>query len=351
MRRWLRVAPWTSLLVGSLAVLITSCRSTPPVALDRYEFRSPQMGVPFRIVLYAANETTARAAAKAAFARISELNGIMSDYDDDSELSRLSRTSGSGQWVPVSEDLWRVLVAAQDFARRSDGAFDITVGPYVNLWRRARREHQMPDPQWLARARKSVGYELLELNPKNHSVQLVAPNMRLDLGGIAKGYAAQEALRTLENRGLRRALVAGAGDISVGDPPPGKPGWRIEIAPLDVTNAPPPRFAVLRRMAVSTSGDLFQRLEIGGKRYSHVVDPRTGIGLTDHSLVTVIAPTGMTADALCKVVSVLGPTDGLKLVETEEGAAAQVVRKPGETIQFSVSRRFDRFLEKPAPSR
>jgi thiamine biosynthesis lipoprotein len=342
--------PWPLRTVGAgfLAVLLlgggTACRSVRSVALQRYEFTSPQMGVPFRIVLYATNAAAAGVAADAAFTRVGELNGIMSDYDDDSELSRLSRSSGTGRWVRVSDDLWRVLVCAQEFARRSGGAFDITVGPYVNLWRRARREHQLPSAPWLARARQSVGYELVELDAPRHSVRLVAPNMRLDLGGIAKGYAAQEALKTLQRRGYDRVLVAAAGDIAVGEAPPGKPGWRVEVAPIDVTNAPPARFVLLRRRAVSTSGDLFQRLEIDGKRYSHIVDPRTGIGLTDHSLVTTIAPTGMVADALCKVISVLGPAAGLRVVETEPGAAAFVVRQPGERLEERQSKRFARFL-------
>ena len=138
--------------------------------------------------------------------------------------------------------------------------------------------------------------------------------------------------------------------MSVGDPPPGKAGWRIELAPLDVTNAPPARFVSLANAALATSGDLFQHVEIDGHRYSHIIDPRTGMGLTDHSLVAVMAPDCTTADSLATAVSVLGPEKGLALVEATPGAAVRIVRKPGASIELRESRRFKRFYEdSPGP--
>jgi thiamine biosynthesis lipoprotein len=332
-----------------LSVAAVSCVSVPKEAPvpARYEYERPEMGVPFRIVLYAPDRARADEGAEAAFRRVQQLNDIMSDYDADSELSKLSRTSGQGREVPVSADLWLVLEGAQAMAERSDGAFDITVGPCVNLWRRARRQHQLPDPERLAQARKAVGYRLVRLNAKARAVELLAPGMRLDLGGIAKGYAVDQALQMLKGRGLSRALIEGGGDVMVGDPPPGKRGWRIQLAPLDVTNAPPDRFLLLKNAAISTSSDLYQRLEIEGKRYSHIVDPRTGIGLTNHSLVNVIARRGMTADSLTKVVSVLGPEKGLKVVEAAPGAAARLMRDPGGKLEAYESSRFKRYYGAP----
>jgi thiamine biosynthesis lipoprotein len=334
----------------ALSLAAVSCVSVPKQipALERYEYERPEMGVPFRMVLYAPDRARAEQAAEAAFRRVQDLNDIMSDYDPESELSKLSRTSGQGRQVPVSPDLWLVLERAQAMAQRSDGAFDITVGPCVNLWRRARRQHQLPDPERLAQARKAVGYRLVRLKPKDHAVELLAPGMRLDLGGIGKGYAVEEALRTLQWLGVSRALIEGGGDVMAGEPPPGKPAWRIQLAPLDVTNAPPDRFILLRNAAISTSSDLYQRLEIEGKRYSHIVDPRTGVGLTNHSLVNVIAPHGVTADSLTKVVSVLGPEKGLKVVEATPGAAARLMRDPHGKLETYESSRFKRYYETPS---
>ena len=333
---------------GLLAILLLTACSTFPrhtEDLQRYEFSEPQMGLPFRLVVYARDKPTAEAAARAAFNRIKQLNDILSDYEDDSELSRLSRTAGSGQAVKVSEELWLVLKRAQKLAEQTDGAFDVTVGPVVSLWRKARREKKLPEAARLAQALQAVGHKKLRLDSRRHTVQLLAPHMRLDLGAIAKGYAADEALKVLRRRGITRALVAGGGDMALGDPPPGKKGWRIEIAPLDTTNAPPARFVLVANAGLATSGDLFQHAEIGGKRYSHIVDPRTGIALTDHSLVTVIAPDAITADSLATAVSVLGPERGKKLIKNTKGAAVRVVRRPGDTIEVTESSRFKQYYE------
>jgi len=330
-----------------LCLLAASCVTTREegVAPARYEFEQTQMGVPFRIVLYAPSKNLAEGAAAAAFQRIKQLNDIMTDYDSDSELSRLSRTSGQDQEVAVSPDLWTVLERAAELARRSHGAFDVTVGPYVNLWRYARRQGELPDPARLAKASRAVGYTKMQLDPRHHSVKLLAPDMRLDLGGIAKGYAVDQALRTLERFGITNALVSGGGDIGVSGPPPGKKGWRIELPPLDASNAPPARFLSVSQAGVSTSGDLFQRFEVGGKRYSHLIDPRTGMALTDHSLVTVIASNDFTADGLTKVMSVLEPKEALRFIAQTPGAAVRIVRKPGEKIEVYESRRFGHYYE------
>jgi len=225
------------------------------------------MGMPFRIVLYARDRASAETAADSAFQRIKQLNDILSDYDPDSELSKLSRTSGQGREIPVSPDLWLVLERSQALAEQSGGAFDVTVGPFVNLWRRARRQHELPAPSRLAQARQAVGYQHVRLNPQHRTVELLVAEMRLDLGGIAKGYAVDEALKILKKFGITSALVEGGGDVAVSDAPPGRKGWRFELAPLDVINAPPARFLSLKNAAISTSGDLNQRLEIDGKRY------------------------------------------------------------------------------------
>jgi thiamine biosynthesis lipoprotein len=324
-----------------------SCVSKPAAGPppDRYEFHQTQMAVPFRIVLYAPSQNAAQGAADAAFQRIKQINDIMTDYDSDSELSRLSQSSGQGRAVPVSPDLWVVLERAQQLARRSKGAFDVTVGPYVNLWRYARRQGKLPDPARLARARLAVGYAKMQLDPGHHTVKLLAPDMRLDLGGIAKGYAVAQALITLGRCGAASALISGGGDMAVSGPPPGKKGWRIELPPLDATNAPPVRHLLLSNAGVSTSGDLFQRLDLNGQRYSHIIDPRTGMALTDHSLVTVIAPDDFAADGLTKVMSVLPPCDALKFIATVPGAAVRIVRKPGTKIEVYESKTFRRYYQ------
>lgn len=330
----------------ALALLIgaTGCRHRPQApAESRFEFERPQMGLPFRIVLYAPDSDHANRAAEAAWRRIAELNSILSDYEPESELSRLSRSSGSGVAVPVGTDLWNVLSRAQTISQASDGAFDITVGPLVQLWKRARRQRELPPPDRIASARESVGWNWVVLDPKHHAVQLVRPGMRLDPGGIAKGYALDEAAKALRASGIARYLVSGGGDMVAGEAPPGHPGWKVEVGVFDTAGAPKPRFVSLRKMALATSGDVFQRAEINGIRYSHIVDPRTGIGLTDHSLVTMIGPEGMTVDALSKLVSVLGPAQAFPKLRQFRGVEALVLRKPDATVEEFTTTQFHRF--------
>jgi thiamine biosynthesis lipoprotein len=207
----------------------------------------------------------------------------------------------------------------------------------------------MPEASRLAEALRAVGYRKMRLHPEKRAVELLVRGMKLDLGGIAKGYALDQEMKALRAKGIDRALVSGGGDMVVSNPPPGERGWRIELAPLDSPNAPEVKFLRLANTALATSGDTFQRLEIEGRRYSHVVDPRTGVGLTDHSLVTIIAPDATTADGLSKVASVLGPEKGLKILQEFPNAEARVVRKPGEKIEVKETPGFRRFFEEHAP--
>lgn len=312
----------------------------------RFESTQPQMGVPFKIILYAPDEAAAKGAFEAAFSRIEALNQILSDYDPDSELNRLSRTAGTGKSVPVSETLWDVLCRSQALARATDGAFDVTVGPYVRLWRRARRQKRMPSEERMTAARATVGHRQLALDPQHRTARLATADMRLDLGGIAMGYAVDEALALLKARGISRALIDASGDIGVGDPPPGKDGWTIGVAPLEADGLPSLTIS-LANAAVTTSGDAFQHVVIDGTRYSHIVDPRTGLGLTDRSGVTVIARDCATADSLATAISVLGPKQGLALALATPGAAAFMARDADGRLEKFETANFARFVVKP----
>ncbi len=307
--------------------------------LTKFESVERHMGVDFEIVVYAANEQSARAGFKAAFARIEKLNQAMSDYEPQSELSQLSRSAPTESPVEVSDDLWEVLRQSQEMSRKSGGAFDVTVGPLTRLWRRARRQKKLPTDRRLAEALESVGFQFIQLDPKKRTVALSESAMRLDLGGIAKGYAADQALLKLRERGLNRALVNASGDIAIGEAPPDKPGWKIGIAPLEA-ESPPSRFLHLNNCAIATSGDAWQSVEIDGRRYSHIVDPRTGLGLSDRSSVTVIAPNCTTADALASAVSVLGPAAGIQFVEKHHDASALIVQASDGQVETRQSTLF-----------
>jgi len=339
-----------AVLVVAGVLAATGCRSTPPVAhLHRFEFKQPHMGTLFTITLYAPDDTKARAASDAAFAKIAALDRMMTDYDPESELMRLCQKP-AGQPVRVSGELFDVLQKSQRLAELSDGAFDATVGPVVRLWRRARRTESLPSPEMLTRACESVGYQKLKLDARNRIVTLTVPDMQLDLGGIGKGYAATKALEVLKGHGLPRALIAASGDIAAGDPPPGRRGWRVGIGLLGGSREALARNLLLHNTAASTSGDTEQFVEIGGKRYSHIVDPRTGVGLTERLQVTIIAKSATATDSFATAVSVLGIERGLALVESQPGMAAFILRKNGGQTETFESRGFKKIPRANAES-
>jgi len=283
------------------------------------------MGVRVRVVVYA-DQATAVRSTRAAFTRIAELDAVLSDYRLDSEISRLA--DRAGERVRVTDDLFAVMTQALSLARESGGAFDPTVGPLTQLWRSARAAGEPPPADRLARALALVGWENVSLDSTARTIRLAEPGMRLDLGGIAKGYVLDRAIGVLRQAGVTRALVEAGGDIVVGDPPPGRTGWHIEIpgAAGEVAR----RATALAHAAVATSGDSEQFVEIDGVRYSHVVDPRTGLALTNGLSATVIAHHGAVADALATTATILGREAGLALIE-RFGAIGLVRHRDGAT--------------------
>lgn len=329
----------TAALISSISPVATAAE------LRRFRQVEPHMGVEFEIVLYASDETVARAACTAAFARIAQLDAILSDYSLSSELSRLSAAAPTKEPLRLSDDLFNVLRASQQLAEDSDGAFDITIGPLTKLWRRARRQKELPEAEQLKTAFAAVGHRFLKIDGENKTALLEKPGMRLDVGGIAKGYAADEALAAITARGIAHALVRASGDIAVSDPPPGETGWKIGIAPLNPDD-PPTVFVQLKQQAISTSGEARQHLVINGKRYSHLIDPRTGQPLSGRQSVSVIAPRGLAADSLASAVAVLGPEKGLRLIAGREQVSAYIVTADdeGKNVQTFASPSFEKAI-------
>lgn len=258
------------------------------------------MGVKARLVLFVTDSALAGLAAGAAFDRIARLDSLLSDYRPASELNSINRSAGD-RAVRVSGDTYRVLDRALALARETGGAFDPTVGPLVLPWRESRRTGALPDPAVLADARSAVGWEHVSLDRAQHAVRLGRPGMRLDLGAIAKGFACDEALTVLERYGVSRALIELGGDIAAADAPPGTDGWSIEI--------PGEGRIELHNRAIASSGDAEQAVVIDGVRYSHVVDPRTGLGLTGGIQATVIADEAAAADAWATAITVMKPEE------------------------------------------
>lgn len=299
-----------------ILLLFVYGRADAAPAFHRFDFSEPHMGTVWSITCYGADRSAVTGAVAHAFRRIDELERIMTDYDPESELLRLCSATVK-QWHPVSRDLFQVLELSGDIVRQSSGCFDPTVGPLVQVWRRARRQRELPEPGRIEAAREVFGWKNVALRRSRTTVRLGLPGMRLDLGGIAKGYAADAALRVLREHGLRSALVAASGDLAIGDAPPGEVGWRIRVGdPSGRTNVIG-QVLLLRNAGVSTSGDAEQFVEIAGRRFSHIVDPRTGLGLTNRLQATVIAECATRSDALATAVCILGAEAGQQMIERD----------------------------------
>ena len=292
--------------------------------LLRFEESRLEMGTLFRMVVYAENEEMAKQGLGAAFARVSKLNSLLSDYLPQSELSQLSESSGKGEIRKVSDELWTVLKAADKVSRKSAGAFDVTVGPHARLWKIARAKREMPTKARLQMFRDAVGYWNIEYFPKKQSVRLKADKMFLDLGGIAKGYAADEALKTLQDNGIESVLIDAGGDLVLGNAPPERKGWKIAVGGNVHPDLP---VLEISNCAVATSGDTEQFVEIKGKRYSHIVNPRSAIGMTNQRQATIISPTGIYADALASTACILKTCEIAEVLSMQPDTRAYIVEK------------------------
>ncbi|MEO8721043.1 MAG: FAD:protein FMN transferase [Ginsengibacter sp.] len=296
------------------------------------------MGSPFTISIFSNDSAKAAQSAAFAFHCADSLNAIFSDYIDSSELNRLNATSGQNRYVAVSAALFDILKYSLEAARLSSGSYDISMGPVVKLWRKARREKALPDRDSLKNALSKVGYRFIHLNMDQSSVWLEKKGMMLDLGGLGKGYVAQAALNIIQSKGLKSAMVNAGGKIAIGEAPPGRNGWRIGITVPEEKEELIPQLLLLKNTSVATSGDIYQHLDINGKRYSHIIDPKTGLGITWQRNVTVIANDGTISDWLATACSVLSEKKSLKLIKKFPGAALLISEmKNGKLIQKSSS--------------
>ena len=272
-------------------------------AAEKFSFERPLMGTKFSVVCYAESREVAEKAAAAAFLNAEEVNQVASDYLPESELSLLA-SRPVGKPIPISPWLYGLWDFSRRLAEATKGAFDPTLGPLTKLWRETRANRTLPDAEKLKAARASVGWQYFTLDPKSRTITLHRANMAFDLGGVAKGYAADLMLEALAEAGISQALITAGGDIRLGAAPPGREGWIVAIKTFDLSGND--EILTLSNAAVSTSGDLHQSVEIDGVNYSHILDPTTGLGLTRRIAASVIADNAKLSDALATAACVLG---------------------------------------------
>jgi len=332
------------------AVVLASLRHASREPLDvretagepgRYEARFTAMSTDVRLSMNAPSLGRARSMAAAALARVREVERLMSAYAPDSDVSRLNRLGGRGD-VALSAQTMHVLQRAGEVHGLTHGAFDVTYAPLRDLWRDARQSGRPPDSAAVREALARVGFERLILGADG--ARFGAVGMEVDLGGIAKGYAIDLAAESLRRGGATHGFADIGGDLRFFGLPPGRSRWRVEVyRPPGLTERP---LLSLHPCAVTTSGDYARGFRVGDEWYSHIIDPRTGRPVGDVPSVTVVAPDATTADALATGLAVLGPEDGLALVDSLAGVECMMlVRDAGGRISKHLSGGFHRFLE------
>jgi thiamine biosynthesis lipoprotein ApbE len=285
----------------SLLVLV-GCQ-TPQPGLELIRRSQPLLGTFVTVSVYAGDRDSANQAIDAAFDEFRRVDALMSIHRADSEVSRLNARAAQER-VAVSSDLFRVIAKAQEIAEQTEGSFDITIRPLTDLWGFIWKEYRLPSETELQTVLPRVNYRFIELNLQDRTVRFLNPGVTLDLGGIAKGYAVDCAIGKLLLLGVTNAMVKAGGDLRVIGTPPGKSHWIVQLEDPRKEGA---RIQVpLGNAALSTSGNYENFFEINGQRYSHILNPRTGLPVQSMAACTVIAPTCIESDALATACFVYG---------------------------------------------
>ncbi|UCF00225.1 MAG: FAD:protein FMN transferase [Planctomycetota bacterium] len=323
----------------------------PSERLDIDSGRREVMGTFARVIAVAADVDTAKACIEIAFEQIKNVDKLMSDYKEDSEISEVNRDAFKRP-VKVGKLTYDVLQRSIEFSKLTDGAFDITIGPLVDLWRMAETTDTLPAEAELQQALSKVGYDKLMLDASDVSVRFAVEGMRLDLGGVAKGYAIDRAVEVMQKRGGLGGMVEIGGDIRCfGAPPLGEKGWRIGLQDSrktgvddDVSIGKILLVLELGDAATATSGNYQRFAVIEGQMYSHILDAKTGNTCDELSSVTVIFESAVGADVLATAVNVMGAEKGLALIEKTPQAEAILITSHPE-YKFIKTSSAEKYIE------
>lgn len=301
------------------------------------------MGTFARSIAVAADKNTAKTANKTAFEKLVEIDEMMSDYLDDSELSIVNKQAFDNP-IKVSDELFGVLEKAIEYSRISGGAFDVTIGPVVDLWHKAGEKKVKPTDEEIAAAKTKVGYDKLILDKEKKTVRFTVEGMRLDLGAIAKGYGIDKTAETMQAAGATGGMVDVGGDIQCFGKPAKKDKWAIGLQnPKEGEDFL--KVIELGDNGVATSGDYLRFVVLDGEKFSHIMAPKKGSSAKGLSSVTIIGSNAMDSDAMATTVTVMGIEKGLELVESIEGMEGFVVPSdPNEKKRYSSG--FDKFVRK-----
>jgi len=303
----------------------------------------PVMGTFARSICVADDEKTAKLGNKAAYKKLVAIDKMMSDYLEESQLSKVNNNAFT-EPVKVDDELFHVISKSIEYSQMSEGAFDITIGPVVDLWHKAEESKQKPTSAQIAAAKSKVGYEKLILDPVNKTVKFNVEGMRLDLGAIAKGYAIDQAIEAMKQTGATGGMIDAGGDIRCFGKPAKKTKWAIGLQSPD-EDSELLMVIELGNKSIATSGDYQRFVILDGQKYSHIMEPAKAKSTKGLTSVTVVAEKAIDSDALATTVTVMGIEKGLKLLDSIEGAEGYIVPSdPEKKIRFTAG--FDNYIRK-----
>ena len=311
----------------------------------RFRFSEQKMGSPLNIIFYAQDSLIANKQARACFKLVDSLNHIFSNYDSSSELTRINNNAGIAKSM-ASPLMWELITQSKEAYIKSKGAYNIAMGPLTHLWRTARRLKKFSTTAQIKEKLLLCDFNKIQLNNRDHSIYLSDKGMQLDFGGIGKGYIAQKVVDYLKKEGVTASLVDAGGDIVFGDAPPNKKGWIVGVNQPEKTDDLLPEKLQLHNMSVATSGDVYQFIEHAGKKYSHIINPLTGYGVTSLRNVTVIANNGADADWLATACSIL-PINEAKRLALSLHAELLITESVNNQLKRNNTKGFDKYWGLP----
>jgi len=320
---------------------------TVSAQLKRFQFSGNKMGSSFNLIFYHTDSAEAVVIAKECFLIVDSLNNTFSDYSSESEVGKLALQKNLTD-IKVSDELFSMITRSKHAWERSGKTFDITIGALTQLWRKAKKENRFPSEAEVKAAKDLTGFKNLTINERSKTISFKKPGIRFDFGGIVPGYAAQRVIDFLKTKKINIALVDASGDIVMSDAPPGKDGWTIGINLPESKNEIWDKKLELKNFAVSTSGDVYRYTINNGIKYSHIIDPGTGYGVTSQRNVTVITKYGADADWLATACSILPIKKALGLAKKEHAAILIAILKD-EKISIHKSVSFDKYFQKKQP--
>jgi thiamine biosynthesis lipoprotein len=324
-----------ALLVFSIPLLQAQTR--------KFSYSEIKMGSAFNLIIVSTNSNKANHLARKSYELVDSLSHIFSNYDSSSELSKINASAGLLPYK-MSPAMLDLLQKAEQAFIQSKGAYDISIGPLSTLWRNARKAKLFPDSSTVVATKKLVGLNQVKINKRLGTIFLPNADMQLDFGGIAKGYIAQWVINYLKANGIQQALADAGGDIVMSGAPLNQKGWLIGVNLPETTDELMTKKLLLSNAAVATSGDVYQYIEYKGVKYSHIINPLTGYGVTNLRNVTIIAKTGSTADWLATACSILPIKEAKQLAISNQAALLITTIKNGKLV-FEASPNFKNYWQ------